>query len=217
MATFAESKQHNAKNVRKALELAIFVKPVEDADEEITSIHDGTGLVVPAGYTGVGMTTKDDGATWTRDQETADVNAHGYAQPVRRDILSDVAGLSFTMIESKRQALELYHGVDLSGTTTDANGGFFFDRPARPIAGRRFRVLALAKDGDGPDAVYFARVLPSAEITEMPEQSWTEGEEVRYPANFTAYLDEEWGTAFRELWGGPGLDHEAMGFPAPTP
>lgn len=215
MATFAESKQHNRANVRKPLELAIFVKPAEDGDTPITAIWDGTGLVVPTGYFGVGMTTKDDGATWTRDQETADVNAHGYAQPVRRDITSDVSGLSFTMIESKRQSMELYHGLDLSGVTTDADGNFFFDKPARPVQ-TRYRVLALGKDGDGPDAVYMARWLPSAEITEQAEQAWSEGEEIRYPAAFTAYLDEEVGTSLREIWGGPGLDHVAMGFPAPA-
>ena len=216
ITTFEASKQHDRENVRKPLELAIFVKPVEAADTAITTIWTtAAGLTVPVGYKGVGMTTKDDGATWTREQETADVTAHGYAQPVRRDITSDVSGLSFTMIESKRQAMELYHGLDLSAVTTDADGNFYFDKPSMPVQ-RRYRVLAIGKDGAGPDAIYMARWLPSAEITEQPEQTWSEGEEVRYPATFTAYHDDEFGTSFRELWGGPGLDHEAMGFLAPA-
>lgn len=215
MATFAEAKGHSPKNIRKVLEMAILVKPYDEADTEITKIYGATGLIVPAGYVSVGLTTKDDGATWSRDQETSDVTSHGYAEPVRRDILSDVTGLAFTMQESKRQTMELFHGLDLSPVTTDTDGNFFFDKAARPVQ-RKYRVLALGKDGDGPDAIYVARWLPNAQVTENGEQAWSEGDEVKYPATFTAYTDEQFGTSFREIWGGPGLDHEAMGFPAPA-
>jgi hypothetical protein len=216
MATFTEAKGHNPSNIRKVLEMAIFVKPVADDDTEITQVWTNAGgLSIPAGYISVGLTTKDDGASWSRDQETSEVTSHGYAEPTRRDILSDVTGLSFTMQESKRTTMELYHGLDLSAVTTDSAGNFFFDKAARPVK-IKYRVLALGKDGDGPDAVYVARWLPSAEIIENGEQAWSEGDEVRYPASFSARTDETFGTSFREIWGGPGLDHVAMGFPAPA-
>ena len=217
MGTFTEAKGHNPSNIRKILEMAIFVKPVEDADEAITAIWKNTGgLTVPAGYLPVGVVTKGDGASWTRDQETSDVESYGYAEPVRRDITKDVVGLAFTMQESKKTAMELYHGLDLSTVTTDSDGNFFFDKASRPVQ-RRYRVFALGKDGDGPDAIYLARWLPNAQITEAAEQAWSEGDELKYPSTFTAYTDTKFGTSFREIWGGPGLDHEAMGFPAPTP
>ena len=216
MATFTEAKGHNTSNIRKVLEMAIFVKPAEDSDVEIKQVYTAAdGLVIPTGYLPVGLTTKDDGASWSRDQETADVTSHGYAEPTRRDILSDVTGLAFTMQESKRTAMELFHGLDLSAVTTDADGNFFFDKAARP-ASRKYRVLALGKDGDGPDAIYLARWLPNAQVTENGEHAWSEGDEIKYPATFTAYSAEKFGTSFREIWGGPGLDHTAMGFPAPS-
>ncbi|UDL14859.1 major tail protein [Arthrobacter phage Sarge] len=216
MATFTEAKGHTPSNIRKILEMAIFVKPVEDDDTAITQVYvTATGLTIPTGYLPVGMVTKDDGATWTRDQESSDVTSYGYAEPVRRDIVSDVTGLSFTMQESKKTTMELFHGLDLSTVTTDSAGNFFFDKASRP-AQRKYRVLALGKDGDGPDAVYVARWLPNAQITENGEQAWSEGDEVKYPATFTAYTDSTFGTSFREIWGGPGLDHAAMGFPAPS-
>ena len=217
MATFTEAKGHNQSNIRKILEMAIFIKPVEDGDTAITQVYKAaTGLTVPTGYLPVGMVTKGDGASWSRDQETADVESYGYAEPVRRDITKDVVGLAFTMQESKKTAMELYHGLDLSTVTTDSDGNFFFDKASRPVQ-RRYRVLALGKDGDGPDAIYVARWLPNAQVTENGEQAWSEGDEVKYPATLTAYTDSEFGTSFREIWGGPGLDHEAMGFAAPTP
>jgi hypothetical protein len=214
VATFADSKQHDTSNIRKPLELAIFVKPWEESDDPITQIHDATGLLVPAGYVGVGVTTKSDGASWSRDQEVAETESHGYATPTRRDITKDQRGLSFTMQESKRQSMELYHGLRLSSVTTDSDGNFYFDTPSRPEK-LKWRALAIGKDGAGPDAIYMARWLPLAEIAEQQEQAWQEEQEIQYPAQFTAYLDDAVGTAFRELWGGPGLDHAAMGFPEP--
>lgn len=214
--TFNEAKGHVQPNIRKILEMAIFLKPFDEADAEITTIWTAAaGLTVPAGYLPVGLTSKDDAATWSRDQETSDTTSHGYAEPTRRDIVSDVTGLSFTMQESKKLSMELFHGLDLSAITTDADGNFYFDKASRP-AQRKYRVLAIGKDGDGPDAIYNARWLPNAQVTENGEQAWSEGDEVKYPASLTAYTDPTVGTSMRELWGGPGLDHVAMGFDAPV-
>lgn len=214
--TFNEVKGHKSSNIRKILEMAIFVKPVEDADTEITQVWTATdGLVVPAGYLPVGLVTKDDGASWSREQDMAEVESMGHSEPTRRDILKDVSGLSFTMQESKKTSMEIFHGLDLSTVTTDSDGNFFFDKASRPVS-RKYRVLALGKDGDGPDAIYVARWLPRAQVTENGEQAWTDGDEVKYPASFNSSTEEKFGTSFREIWGGPGLDHEAMGFPAPA-
>ena len=215
MATFNDIKGHNPKNIRKILEMAIFVKRYDDADEEITSIWDGTGLVLPAGYESVGLTTKSDGATWQRDQEVSDVTSHGYAEPTRRDILSDQTGLNFTAQEAKRTTLELDKGVDLSGVEPDANGNLVIDKPSRPQP-LYWRVLAIGKDGDGPDAIYVVRWLPRAQVTENAEQNWSEESELTFPSTFSAYTDPEVVTSMREIWAGPGLDHEEMGFPAPA-
>ena len=215
MATFNDIKGHNPKNIRKILEMAIFVKRYDDADTEITSIWDGTGLTLPAGYESVGLTTKSDGATWQRDQEVSDVTSHGYAEPTRRDILSDQTGLNFTAQEAKRTTLELDKGVDLSAVKPDANGNLVIDKPSRPQP-LYWRVLAIGKDGDGPDAIYVVRWLPRAQVTENAEQNWSEESELTFPSTFSAYTDPEVGTAMREIWAGPGLDHAEMGFPAPA-
>lgn len=214
--SFADVRGHNGDNIRKILEMAIFVKPWDEADVEVTKVWTTAGgLVIPAGYLPVGMVTKDDGASWTRDQDSADVESFGYAEPSRRDITKDVTGLAFTMQESKKTVMEMFHGLDLSTVATDADGNFFFDKASRP-AQRKYRVLALGKDGDGPDAVYLARWLPKAQVTENGEQAWSDGDEIKYPATLTGYTDAAVGTSFREIWGGPGLDHAAMGFTAPV-
>ena len=211
--SFDSIKGHNPKNIRKILEMAIFIKRYDDADEEVTSIWDGTGLVLPSGYEPVGLTTKSDGATWQRDQEVSDVTSHGYAEPTRRDILSDQTGLQFTAQEAKRTTLELDKGVDLSAVKPDANGNLVIDKPSRPQP-LYWRVLAVGKDGDGPDAIYVVRWLPRAQVAETAEQMGTEETGLQFPATVSAYTDMAVGTSMRETGGGPGLDHAAMGFPA---
>lgn len=212
MATFAESRTANPANIRKILEFAVFAKAWEEGDEEITSIHDGTGLVIPAGYVSLGLISKD-GETWNRDQSISDVPSHGFSEPVRRDITSDLTGLQLTAQESKLQTIELFNGVDLSGIAADANGNFAWDKPSRPSP-RDLRVLAVGKDGSDADAVYLARWLPRAQVTAMGSQTWSEDNEVNYQLTLSAYVDVAVGTAMREIWGGPGFDAEAFGITA---
>lgn len=209
MSTFTERRAANPANVRKILDFAIFVKPWEDDDEEIKSIHGPDGLVIPDGYQSLGLISKD-GETWNRDQQVADVTSHGFSEPVRRDITSDQSGLQFTAQESKLQNIELYHGVDLSGLEIDADGNFVWDKPSRP-APKDLRVLAIGKDGADADAVYLARWLPRAQVTEVGSQTWSEDNELVYQMTLSAYMDVAVGTAMREIWAGPGFKAEDFG------
>lgn len=215
MATFSEVKGHNQANIRKILEFALFAVPkVSDPEDEIQQIWTAAdGLMVPPEYEPIGHTTKTD-TSWSREQNWVDTESHGYGEPTRRDNTQDIEGLSFVAQETNRMVLELYRDADLSGITPDADGNIRIKKGSRP-AGRRWSVLAIGKDGDGPDAIYMARWLPDAQVTEMGEQNWGEEEELRYQMSLTAFTDPDVGSSMVELYGGPGLNHEAMGFPAP--
>jgi hypothetical protein len=217
MPSFADLQEFDDALIRKGLQGSIFVKPWVDGDTEITALTDATGLLaIPTGYTDVGRITKDQGATWTRDVETADVTSLGATQPTRRDITADVRGLQFTMQESKRQVFELYEGQDLSGVTYDANGNVSWDTPDRP-ANIYYRVLALFKDGDGADARYFAKWLPRVQVTDRGEQVWNEESEIQYSVTLTGFVDAAFGTALRNLRASSTANMAAEGFTAETP
>lgn len=215
--TLSELQQRSADLIRKGLEGSIFFAPY-DEDEEITELFDsetGKLAALPDGYFDVGWITKDQGAAWSREIDSADVESLGSAEPTRRDVVSDVSGLQFTAQEMKAKTLELYEGVRLddveatSGGDTHAN--ISFDKPDRP-ATIYYRVLALFKDGEGADAFYFARWMPRVSITDRGEQSWNENDEVQFPITVTAFNDPQFGTAVRNLYAVPTAMVEKMGF-----
>lgn len=217
MPQLAEIQEKFQDLIRKGLQGSFFVKRHVEGDPEITALVDAAGLLaLPPGYTDVGYLTKDQGLEWTRDVSTSDVESHGAAEPTRRDVVTDVSGLQFTMQESKRQVFELYEGVDLSTVTHDANGNVTWDKPDRP-ASIYYRGFALFKDGEGVDATYFAKWLPRFGVTDRGSQSWNENDELQYPVTLTAFTDGEVGTSVRNLWAGPTARIERMGFAAATP
>lgn len=217
MPSFAELQNHFDDLIRKGLEGSVFAKRFAEADPEIETLKDATGLLaLPPGYNDVGNLTKDQGVAWTREIDTSETQSLGKSEPTRRDIVSDVSGLQFTMQESRKEVFELYDGIDLTGIVQDANGNVSWDKADRP-ASIYYRMFALFKDGDGVDAIYFAKWLPRAQIVERGEQAWNENNEIQYPVTITAYVDRAVGTSMRTLWAGPADKMTAMGFPVATP
>lgn len=213
----AKNAGHDNSNIRKILEQLIFARKYSAANAAITeAVWDGTGFVGLEGFECVGLTTDGDGASWTRDQDVAEVTSHGYGEPTRRDIKKDAIGLTFVAQETNKTTLELDKGQSLDGIKPGANGTLTIDKATKP--GSQFwEFLAIGKDGDGPDAVFVLRWLPRAQVTENGEQKWSPDDELRTEVTISAFVDKRVGTSMREIWAGPGLDHEAMGFPKPTP
>lgn len=205
--TFDSVRSPNVKNIRKALAGAVFVKRYADADPAIVKVWTTAGgLLIPAGYIDVGVLSKSSAVKLARDTNTSDVESWGYSQPSRRDITSDVTTIQVTMQEAKKQAMELHGGVDLAGVTPDVDGNLVIDKPSRPQA-LDWRVLVLCKDGDGADAIYWLDWLPNAQVTGVEGQEYSDANELAYTVTFTGYADPTVGTAHRQIWGGPGIDH----------
>lgn len=213
MATFGELQDRAQALIRKGLDGAVLLKRYDEADDPIDAIGDASGLLVPPDYQSLGWITQDQGINWTRDVETSDVTSLGAAEPTRRDITSDVSSLQVTAQETKALTLGLYEGLDLSSATHDG-GNVIVDKPTRPAA-IYYRVLAIMKDGEGADAIYLAKWLPRAQVTDRGEQSWNEDDEVQYAFTFNPFIDEAVGTSQRLLVWSPSSERvEAMGFEA---
>ena len=214
MATLNDLQNHFQELIRKGLEGSFFVKRVEAGDAAITALKGPSGLLeIPTGYQDVGILTKDQGLNWTREVGTSDTAGLGYSEPVRRDITTDVSGLQFTALESKKQVFEMYEGIDLTGVTPDANGNISWDKPDRP-ANPYYRGLALFKDGEGADAVYFGKWGPRFQVTDRGEQAWREEVELQYGMTANFYVDSAFGTSLRTLWAASPATLAKMGFAA---
>lgn len=214
--TFDAVKGHNASLVRKMLEMAVFVG-ADDAPD-ITTITSATTnqLIIPAGYTSVGIMSKDQGAQITPSLDVSETGGYGYGQPIRRDTVSRTSQLAFTMTESKRIAFEVYYGIDLSAVQAPAatHNEIKWDHPDRPDT-KYWRVLCLGRDGQGTNSIYHAEFFPRMTLADVSEQAFSETDALTWAVTMGADTDSVAGTPQRTFWGGPGLDDtvfEAMGF-----
>ena len=203
--------------IRKALNGGCWVAPsAAAAPVSLTTGANADPVPLPVSYADCGMILKDDGLAFTREIETSDTMSWGVPEPTRRDIVSDVDTVKWTMQETKRQSLELYHGLDLSGVTPTAiTGEVACSTPATPQRISR-RWMGITQEGGGADAVYIGRFHPRMSITNVDDQGWTDGTEIQYPVTGTAFADPVLGYSTRFYFGGPGwrAQLEDMGFPA---
>lgn len=212
VASFDSVKGHNVRNIRKALAGALFAKRYDPADEPLTQVWTtAAGLIVPADYISVGVTAKGSPVQMSRDLQTANVDSWGYMEPTRTDVTSDTDTMQFVMQESNRIAMELFRGADYSGVRPDEDRNLVLDKPSTPTT-QYWRAFTLSKDGDGADAIYWINWLPRCSVTSVESQALGEENELQYGVTFTGFHDDGVLTSHRTIWGGPGIDTEAMGF-----
>lgn len=205
--------------IRKALTGAVFAAP-GDADPILTLTTTTGGVTsltaLPTDYKSVGLISKENAPSWSRASELSETTSWGRAEPSRSDIVSLVTGLAFTAQETNRQTLELYLQQDLSAVTPTAGSGEVQITDPTTPAPVYSRLFVVARDGVGEDAIYIARFLPKAQVTESGEQAWSDGAEINYPLTITAKTDDVLGYSVRHYFGGPGWKSRlvSMGFPA---
>lgn len=206
MPTFTSMQTRNEGFIVRALNGSVFIAASAIAvPTAFSSTTTADPVALITGYKDVGYINEENGLSWSRDTSASEVRSWGSGPPTRRDITSDQTGLQFSMQETKKTVLELYHGQDLSGVTPDATTGeITFNRPTAPQP-RYFRLIAITADGAGTDAVYIARVLPRATVTEVGEQAWTVEGALEYQVTVSAFTDPVLGYAYREVLFGPGI------------
>lgn len=205
--------------IRKALNGGVWLAPSSAvAPTTLTSGASGDPVALPATYVDMGYILKDDGLTFSRAMESSDTMSWGASEPTRRDVTSDVDTVSFSMQETKRGTLEVYHGVDLSTITpTATTGEVSFTKASSPQTIYR-RFMSICQDGAGTSAIYLGRYHPRFSVTNVEDLQWTDGQEIRYRVTGTAFVDQVAGFSTRFYFGGPGWKSllVSMGFPAAT-
>lgn len=207
MATFEDTVSRNADLVRKPLQGSVLLGKYPTAPLISTLSAVSGGITIPAGYDSVGWISED-GLTFANDTEVSDVRGWGASSFLRRDIQSQDKTIQFACLETKRLTIELASGLDLSGAVMSAAGAtageVSWDHPDRPPT-RYWRVLAIGVDGDGDGRYYMARFFPRASVSEMDDETWSDGDDpLMRNVTLSALIDNEAGYVGREFLFGPG-------------
>lgn len=138
----------------------------------------GTGGVT-TGFTGLGFVSED-GVTETRDLSSDTIKAWQNSATVRTVVTDANLTYQFTLIETKKETVELYYGTTVTAGASDGN---FVVVPAN-TGGRKSFILDVV-DGAELIRVY----IPQGEVTEVGDRVYASGEPIGYDVTITAYAD----------------------------
>lgn len=208
MPAFEDTVARNADLVRKPLQGSVLLGRYP-TDPIVDTLVAADGITIPTGYESVGWISED-GVTFSNDQEVSDVRGWGASSFLRRDIQSSDKTIQFACLESKRLTYELSTGLDLSAKKFSTLGELKFDYPDRPPT-KYWRVLAIGVDGDGANRYYMARFFPRASVTEVDDETWSDGDDpLMRNVTMSALIDNAAGYVGREFLFGPGAKAAAV-------
>jgi hypothetical protein len=171
----------NAGDVRVAITGEMSVAPVGTvAPTSATSVLD-------ADWVGLGYLSED-GTTEAPDESQELIKGWQNSATVRTVTTESNTTLTFTLIQSTKATLELYH----KGSTIEAVtlGDGFRLNVLSPSPDVRAFVLDII-DGDVHERIY----IPRGEVTERGEVTYASGEAVGYECTVTAYASDLGGGA----------------------
>lgn len=160
-----------SENVRVAVTGEISIGPTKtkaptDAKSAITGMK-GLGYV------------SEDGVTETRDRSTNKLKAWQNAATVRSLVEESDFRISCTLIETKKEVVELYYGT----TVDEASGAVIID-PGETGGRQAFNVDVI----DGDD--FIRTFIPEGEVIEVGEQVYKNGEPIGYEVTIAAYMTQ---------------------------
>lgn len=204
---FDDISNHVTANVRKGLKGSLFIARYATAMVTETDLFDASGglQALPAGWEDAGYLTEA-GIRIGRTSEVSETPSWQSQTPVRSDKTSDEETLQADLLETKRTALELATGQDLSATTISATRPVLsFQKPAVP-ADVEYRLLAVMADTVGGEEFVLAIGYPRVKITDYSEQAIANSDDgFQWGFTFDALFDSTAGYSKDTMLGGAAL------------
>lgn len=217
--TFGALATNNTANVRKALRGGVLWAPIATSIPASLTIDSPTTPGTPVLQTLTGFTSlgcfSDSGAQFSRAIKDSTITPWGFLDPARVDIVTDVTTCKITALETNKQTLAWYYGVDPATLTPDSTTGELHVDKAASAQAVYFRMIVLGQDGAAGSEYWPARLLPRASVTGFDDIVFQSGDTaIMYGATVTAYKDTTAGYADRSIWCGPGwlANKTAAGF-----
>lgn len=202
--------------VRKIQRAMAFIAPTTvELPESLYS----TGSLVDlktSGFLPVGLVSPD-GYSFSREIESEDIDALGYASPVRSDVTRVPRKVTFTALEKGRKhMLELTYGTDLSAVTQDAaTGEVVFDEPDLPV-NAEYRLIVVGEDGPAAENWVMGKGFFRVKLSGTAEEVWGREGAVSQQFTLDVFSDDEAGVPVRHYIGGTGAvaHKDVLGFSA---
>ena len=202
--------------VRKIQRAMAFIAPTT---VELPESLYATGSLVDlktSGFLPVGLVSPD-GYSFSREIEKEDIDALGYASPVRSDVTRVPRSVTFTALEKGRKhMLELTYGTDLSAVTQDAaTGEVVFDEPDLPV-NAEYRLIVVGEDGPASENWVMGKGFFRVKLSGTAEEVWGREGAVSQQFTLDVFSDDEAGVPVRHYIGGTGAvaHKDVMGFSA---
>jgi hypothetical protein len=175
-------------NTRVAVTGAVYV-----ADTGAAAPTSAVAAVGGSGYTDLGY-LNEDGVTETINRTTDEKKAWQNAATVREDVTDGSYQVSFTMIETKKEVLELYYGQALVAGVLDVEPGALGARQS-------FIIDYVDTDSGKVERTW----IPEGQVTELTERNAVSGELLGYGVTIKAYGSAELdGKPARKFWSALG-------------
>lgn len=136
----------------------------------------GTGGTT-TGFTGLGY-VGEDGVTESRERSSNDIRAWQNGASVRTVVTDGTLSYSLTLIETKKETVELYYGATATQSATEGNLVIV----PTSTGGRKSFILDVV-DGAELIRVY----IPEGEVVEVGDRVYSNGEPIGYEVTIRAY------------------------------
>src|SRR5699024_5304370 len=135
--------------------------------------------------------------TFGTDIDKDEIDALGYASPVRTDIKPAIRSITITPHEAvRRHMLELTYGQALYGITPCAGGEITFDEVDMPM-NAEWRLLVIGDDGPASDNWLLGRGYPRVKLGERAEEQWQKEGALSQELTLDVFTDQDLGTPVR--------------------
>jgi hypothetical protein len=173
----------------------------------ITTVEDpATGdLVDLPDYRSAGILQKDAGLSITSNIDSSDIEGYGEVEPVRTIITKRTTAFNASFIETNREVIEKFWGVELDSTnlTVSPFGGVTVKAPVRP-KNIFYRCILLGQDEVNGEDLFPYWIMPKVKLTDVDNIDAKDDDAIQYKMTFQAFRDPEVGFSVLQGWCGKG-------------
>lgn len=206
MATFSEiqADADSRELIRKIQSAVAFLAPTSVAlPASLFAVGGGFIDLEALGFLPIGMVTPD-GWKFGRELTKEEVEALGYASPVRSDVTKVVRSVSATLLETGRKHIqELKYGTKITATQALVTGEVVFVEPDLPI-NDEYRLLVIGVDGPADKQWVLGRGYGIVKLASTGEEAWATAGAVQTEITFDVYTDDVVGGPVKHYMGGTG-------------